>query len=150
MINKLISFEPIHELDRFRTEINRLFNDSLGRLPALETGISGGLIPPVDIYSTSNELTIFISLPGCSVDDVDVSATKDTLTISGEMKAPNVPEGTTAVRLERGYGNFKRLFRLPVPIDPDKVSATFKDGVLGIQLPVAEEVKGRPVKIEVR
>lgn len=66
------------------------------------------------------------------------------------MKAPNVPEGTNAIRLERGFGNFKRVFRLPVSVEPDKVSATFKDGVLGIQLPIAEEIKGRSIKIEVK
>lgn len=150
MINSLIPFEPIHELDRFRNEISRLFNDSLGRLPALETAMSSGLVPPVDIYSNGNEFSVFISLPGCSANEVEVSATKDSLTISGEMKAPNVPEGTSAVRLERRYGTFKRVFRLPAQIDPDKITATFKDGVLGIQMPLAEEVKGRPIKIEVR
>lgn len=149
MINQLIPFEPIHELDRFRNEISRLFNDSLGRLPSMNAG-TNGLIPPADIYASNNELFVFIGLPGCSSEDVDVSATKDTLTITGEVKAPNVPEGTTSIRLERSYGKFQRVFRLPVPIDPGKVSASFKDGVLGIQMPISEEVKGRPVKIEVR
>lgn len=149
MASGLIPFEPFQELDRFRNEISRLFNESVGRLPAVEVGASA-LIPPVDVYSTKDEVTVFVSLPGCSASDVDVSATKDTLTITGEIKAPNIPEGTSAIHLERRYGKFQRVFRMPVPVEPDKVSATFKDGVLGIQLPVAEEVKGRPVKIEVR
>jgi len=148
MVTQIIPFEPIHELDRFRSEISRLFNDSLGRLPAMDSG-SGGLIPPADIYAGKNDIAVFVSLPGCSADDVNVSATKDTLTITGELKAPNVPEETTAIRLERGYGKFQRIFRLPVPIDPNKVSASFKDGVLGVKMSVAEEVKGRPVKIEI-
>lgn len=150
MLTKIIPFEPTHELDRFRTEISRLFNDSLGRLPAPESGTTGNLVPPVDIYTNNNELSVFVSLPGCSADDIDISATKDTLIIAGEMKSPNVPADTNAVRLERGYGTFKRVFRLPVAIDPDKVSATFKDGVLGIQLPLAEETKGRSIKVEVK
>ena len=152
MMNNLIPFEPFHELERIRTEMGRIFNESLSRFPALESGGDNynGLIPPVDIYATNDELIVFVGLPGAMAHDVEVSATKDTLSISGEMKAPNVPEGTTCLRQERGYGKFRRMFRLPVPVQSDKVSASFKDGVLGIKLPKDEDIKGRSVKIEIQ
>ncbi len=145
MVNNLISFEPFHELERIRNEMGRLFNESLARFPVLES--SGDnystIVPPVDIYSTNDELIVFVGLPG-------VTAAKDTLSISGEFKAPTVPDGTTCLRQERLYGKFKRVFRLPVPVQSDKVSASFKDGVLGIKLPKNEDIKGRSVKINIQ
>lgn len=152
MVNNLIPFEPFHELERIRNEMGRIFNESLARFPALES--SGDnystIVPPVDIYSTNDELIVFVGLPGVTAADVEVTATKDTLSISGEFKAPTVPDGTTCLRQERQYGKFKRVFRLPVPVQSDKVSASFKDGVLGIKLPKDEDIKGRSVKINIQ
>lgn len=152
MLDNLIPFEPFHELDRIRNEMGRIFNDSISRFPALESSGDNynSLVPPVDIYSTNDELIAFVGLPGATAQDVEVSATKDTLSISGELKAPSLPDGTTCMRQERGYGKFKRLFRLPYPVQSDKITASFKDGVLGIKMPKAEDIKGRSVKIDIQ
>ena len=144
-------FDPFRELDRVRGEMNRIFNDSFNRYPLLENSSNNyGFIPPVDIYGANEELVVFVNLPGVNPQDVDVTATKDTLSISGEIKPANAPEGSTCFRQERGAGQFKRVFQLPFPVQPDKVNASFKDGVLGIKLPKAEEVKGRQVKIDIQ
>jgi HSP20 family protein len=150
-MSNLIMFDPLHELDRVRTEMNRVFSDSFNRLPSYENSSNDvGFIPPVDIYMTNDELITFINLPGIhNIQDVEVSATKDTLSISGEIKPATIPEGATCLRQERDLGQFKRVFRLPVPVQHDKVTASFKDGVLGIKLPKAEELKGHVVKIDV-
>jgi HSP20 family protein len=152
MINNLIPFEPFHELERIRNEMSRVFNDSLSRFPALESSgdTHHNIIPPVDICSTNDDLLVQVALPGVTAKEVEVSATKDSLSISGETKPPALPEGTAILRQERGYGRFKRVFRLPVPVQSDKITATFKDGVLEIKLPKDEDIKGRTVKIEIQ
>lgn len=144
----LMVFDPFRELERVRGEMNRIFSDSFNRYPAVENSGNYGFIPLVDIYATNDELAVFVNLPGVNPQDVDISATKDTLSISGEMKIANLPEGATCYRQERGAGQFKRVFQLPFDIQPDKVAASFKDGVLGIKLPKAEEIKGRQIKID--
>ncbi len=147
----LMVFDPFRELDRVRSEMSRIFNDSFSRYPALENSDhNSGFLPTVDIYGTNEELVVFVNLPGIDAQNVDISATKDTLSISGELKPANLPDGATCFRRERGIGQFKRVFQLPFSIQQDKVSATFKDGVLGIKLPKAEEIKGRQIKIDVK
>ncbi len=147
----LMLFNPFRELDRVRTEMNRIFNDSITRYPELENSMNNyGLVPAVDIYGTNEELVVFINLPGVNPQDVDVSATRDTLSISGELKPANLPEGAACFRQERGAGQFKRVFQLPFPIQQDKVAASFKDGVLRVALPKAEEIKGRQIKIDIK
>ncbi|MCL6590647.1 MAG: Hsp20/alpha crystallin family protein [Firmicutes bacterium] len=151
-MSNLVAFDPFHELDRVRREMGRIFEDSISRIPSLES--SGnyrvGFVPPVDIYATNDEIVVFVNLPGVNINDVEVTATKDTLSISGEIKPAQLPDGATCIRQERLNGQFKRMFQLPVAIQSDKVSASFKDGILGIRLPKAEELISRPVKIEVK
>lgn len=151
-MNNLVAFDPFHELDRVRREMGRIFDDSVTRFPGLEN--SGnyrvGFVPPVDIYTSNDEMIVFVNLPGVNIGDVEVTATKDTLSISGEIKPAQIPDGANCVRQERLTGQFKRVFQLPIAVQSEKVSASFKDGVLGIRLPKAEELKNRPVKIEVK
>ena len=147
----LITFDPFREMERVRNEVGRIFSDSINHYPALEnSSYDLGFIPPVDIYATNDELYVFVNLPGINPQDVDVSTSKDTLSISGEIKPSTLPEGASCLRQERNFGQFKRVFRLPLPVQHDKVSASFKDGVLGIKLPKAEEIKGHQVKVEVK
>ncbi|MDK2902574.1 MAG: hypothetical protein PWP48_1599 [Clostridiales bacterium] len=144
----IIRYNPFRMLDQMRNEMDRIFADFFGDLPEAANG-SYDVIPAVDIYSTGEELVFIAEMPGLEADDIEITTTEDTINIAGEIKAPAMPDNARRIRAERTYGKFNRAFRLPVPIEPEKVQASFKNGVLEVRLPLAERVKPRSVKIQI-
>jgi HSP20 family protein len=124
-------------------EIDRLFGGWLA--PSLTS--NGHLAPPVDIEETPEAYTLRVDLPGFSREDVKVRFAGDTLTLSGERKAEK--KDATVHRTERAYGSFERTFTLPEPVKAGEVKATYKDGVLEIHVPKAEEAKVREIEVRV-
>ena len=107
-------------------------------------------MPPVDIYSTGEHaLVIKAEIPGMSKDDIDITVENFTLTIRGEKKTEQTVKDDQFHRVERSYGTFTRSFALPHTVDPSKVEAEYKDGVLTIKLPQREEAKPRQIKVNV-
>jgi len=141
--------DPFREIMDFQSEMNRLFDSFFGR-----GGRSVGLLdrvwnPVVDVYETTDELVVTTELPGTKEKDVHVSIVGDVLTIKGERKQDREVKEENYHRMERFYGAFERHIPLPIPVEADKVKATFRDGVLEIRLPKAEEVKPKEIKIQV-
>jgi HSP20 family protein len=101
----------------------------------------------VDLWQTKDAYHLRANLPGLSPDDVEINATTDTITISGEMKSSADVTNEGWLRQERRFGKFTRAFTVPVQIDPTKVEAKFQNGVLELTLPKAEETKPRTIKI---
>ena len=108
----------------------------------------GGEYPALNVQTIEEETTVTAELPGFEPEDIDVSVEGSTLTITGSRQAEEPKEGETYHRRERWSGKFTRSLRLPVGVDTGQVEAAFKDGVLTIRLPKAEEHK--PKKIAVR
>ena len=107
-------------------------------------------MPPVDIYSTGeHELVIKAEIPGMNKEDLDITVENFTLTIRGEKKAEQTIKDEQFHRVERSYGTFTRSFALPNTVDPNRVEAEYKDGVLSIKLPLREEAKPRQIKVNV-
>jgi HSP20 family protein len=107
-------------------------------------------MPPVDIYSTGeHELVIKAEVPGMNREDLDITVENFTLTIRGEKKAEQTIKDEQFHRVERSYGTFTRSFALPNTVDPNRVEADYKDGVLSIKLPLREEAKPRQIKVNV-
>ena len=148
MTNSLLrlGFEPFREIDRLRSEMNRLFGDTLSRYPDL--GFATPNSPRADIYATGEDLLVVAELPGLSADQVEITTNQDILTIGGEFKQPDLPENADVMRQERWYGRFSRSFQLPIPVDADKAEATMKDGLLIVRVPKAKEAKARTVPIK--
>lgn len=130
------------EMDRFQRDINRLFDDFS---PNMRSAPS---FPAVNIWADAESVLITAEMPGMSGDDIELNVLEDTLTISGERKLETLPEGAKYHRQERGFGKFARSIRLPYRVDTKKVKANFKNGILEIALPRAEE--DRPKKIAVK
>jgi HSP20 family protein len=86
-------------------------------------------------------------LPGVTVEDINISVTGDTLTLTGTRQRAEMAEGNTYHRQERGYGQFSRSLQLPFRIDANGVEATFRNGVLSITLPRAEEDKPKKINV---
>lgn len=141
----LTRWEPFRDLFDLQDRMNRLLGDSFTRVPATET--FGSWSPLVDIYEAGDAIVLRAEIPGVSKDDIDVKVENGTLTLRGEKKQEKEVDSETAHRVERFYGAFSRSFLLPASIDADTIKATYKDGVLEVVVPKAEEAKPRKVKV---
>ena len=129
-----------------RDEMNSLFElPSMGDL-ARQTQLFGGWSPALDLYQNNDNVVVVVELPGMRKEDIDISLHDGMLTIAGERQISS-GEGESAERTERFSGKFRRSISLPTRIDAGKVNATYKDGILTVTLPKAEEAK--PKKVEV-
>jgi HSP20 family protein len=107
----------------------------------------GTLAVPVDLWETKDAYQLRADLPGVKADDLEINATSDSISISGEVKDQAEVSEDGWLRQERRVGKFQRAFSLPVAIDPSKVEATFENGVLSLVLPKAESTKPRTIKV---
>jgi HSP20 family protein len=140
-------FSPINDVVSLREAMDRLFEDSFIR-PTAWTGIAAGqLAVPVDLWETTNAYHLTADLPGLTPEDIEINATSDTVTVSGELKQKSDVTSEGWLRQERRTGKFTRSFTLPVQIDPNKVEAKFTNGVLELVVPKAESTKPRTIKI---
>lgn len=145
--------EEFNPFALLRQEMNTLF-DNFSRGFEMEpfTGRFGAFSPSVDVRENDKEIKVSAELPGMDDKDIDVSLTKDALTIKGEKKEEKEDKGKDYYRIERSYGSFSRTIPLPTEIDIDKVKAEFKKGVLTVILPKSaqaiKEMKKIPVKAE--
>lgn len=137
------------DLEEFQNEMNRLFNITLHR-PG-KKGNGGALwAPAVDIIDEKDNIRVRADLPGMKKEEIEVSVNNDTLTIKGEKKEEKEIKEKDCVRSERYYGAFQRAFTLPAGVDPQKVNASYKDGVLEIALPKREDAKPKQIKVDIK
>jgi len=135
-------------LDRWsnlRDELNSLFD-----VPFLTNlnrqDLFSGWSPALDLYQNSDNLVAVLELPGMRKEDIQISLHDGTLTIAGERKSSS-SNGEKAERSERYIGTFRRSMTLPARVDSDKVSATYRDGILTVTLPKAEEAKPKRIQV---
>jgi HSP20 family protein len=131
------------DVDRLQREINRMFEDYSPM--RLRTAPS---YPALNVWNSEQGLLVTAEVPGVSPEDIDISVIGDNLTLSGVRKPDELNEGARYHRQERGYGKFARTLQLPFPVNVEKIEATFKNGVIHIAMPRAEE--DRPRKIAVK
>jgi HSP20 family protein len=107
-------------------------------------------VPPVDIYQNGDqELVLKAELPDMAREDIDITVEGGVLTVKGEKKLSSDVKEEQFHHVERRYGAFSRSFSLPQTVDPGKVSAEYKHGVLTVRLPMREEAKPRSIKGDV-
>jgi HSP20 family protein len=136
----------------FRRDFDDLFREFFREIqPALAGRGEGTLAPRADLVEGEAAFELSIELPGIGPDDVRVELTGDVLTIQGEKKeekSEGRPEGKT-YRRERRFSRFERSFTLPASVDPKKVAATLRDGVLSLTLPKSEQARARTIEVKV-
>jgi HSP20 family protein len=136
------------ELARFRREMDGLFDRFFEGWPFKLPTRPGEWAPSVDVSETPKQFIVKAEIPGMDPGDMDVSVHGDVLTLTGERKKEHEEKGENIYQVERSYGAFSRSIRLPAEVAAEKVTATYKDGVLKIHLP---KIKQKPVKrIEVK
>lgn len=136
--------------DVMRREMNQLFDDFFrGLEPGGEQGTTFN--PRLNLTETDDQIEATVELPGMSEDDIDLTLTRDGLTIEGEKKGEKEEEGKNYYRQERSYGYFRRTIPLPPDVvDRDKVEANFDQGVLTITMPKREEAQTTSRRIPVK
>lgn len=133
-------------LSSVRDHINRLFD--LAYNGRSVEGF-GDWSPALDASEDKDKYTVAVELPGLKKEDINVTVHDGVLTVSGERKSErDVKEGTVH-RTERYYGKFSRSVSLPTAVRADKVGATYKDGVLTVEIPKAEEAKPKNIEVKV-
>src|SRR5579871_326817 len=144
---------PLQQIEGLRREIDRAFEDAglgvgrAGRMAFLP-GRAARQYPLVNIQDTGEGFSIVALAPGLEPDKIDVSLVRNTLTIGGEKIGPQGIDGARWHRMERGAGPFRRTIELPAEVDPDKITATYRDGLLTLEL--ARAASARPRKIAVQ
>jgi HSP20 family protein len=133
-------------LFNLRDELDRLFEGPFGDL-ARAPRLLGVWNPAVDLYEDKDNVIVKAELPGLKREDIEVSLHDGALTISGERKSGEKVENAEARRTERFVGRFQRTISLSSSVKADKVSAQYKDGVLTVTLPKAEEAKPRQIQV---
>jgi HSP20 family protein len=104
----------------------------------------------VDIYQHGDhEVVLKAELPDMTREDIDITVDNGTLTIKGEKRLATEVKEDQYHRIERRYGVFSRSFTLPRAVDPGKVAADYRNGVLTVRLPLREEAKPRQIKVDV-
>lgn len=129
-------------------ELRREMDALLGRFGAVGPDGRRGVFPAVNLYETGETYVLTAELPGVNPDAIEVSVEGTTVTLGGERKIDYGNGGTSAHRLERQSGRFRRAFELPVSVDPDKVEAIHRNGVLMLRLPKAAEHRPRQISVQ--
>ena len=140
----LIRLEPFHEMDSLQREMNRLF-DSLS--PTIKSENGKTYMPPAEITETAEAILLKLEIPGMEAKDIDIQATADSVSVSGERKSVSRTDAQNKKRSEFRYGAFRRVVPLPTCIQNTKVNAEYKDGILHLNLLKAESEKTKVVKV---
>jgi HSP20 family protein len=145
---ELSTWPTFGRLSNLRDELDPLFELPFWSNFGRQTQLFSGWTPVLDLYENNNNLIAVIELPGMRKEDIEVSLHDGMLTIAGERQS-HTEEGHQAERSERYVGKFRRSISLPTRVDASKVNATYKDGILMITLPKAEEAKPKQIQVNV-
>jgi HSP20 family protein len=135
-------------LTNLRDEIDRLFDLPLAELTRTSRVLSGWT-PALDVYEDKDHLYVRVEVPGMQKENIGLSLHDGSLSISGERKMEDQFKGAEVCREERFIGRFQRTVNLPVAVAADQVKAQYKDGILTVTLPKAEEAKPKHIDVKV-
>ena len=107
---------------------------------------SQGPFPPINVFQQGNDLLVILELPGVDKSSLQIEAKESTIRIAGK-KAVSYPDGVSVHRRERVAGEFDRTLSLPVQLEPDGITAEYRDGILALFLPRSERDKPRTITV---
>jgi len=146
----LVRWEPFEGLHSIQSRINDLFEDTFGRSRFARAAANGAVwYPPVDILESKEAYLIRAELPGMKKEDFNLELKEGTLTLSGERKVEEPANGVEYHRVERLAGKFTRSFFLPQTVKQDAIKATYRDGILEVYVPKAEEAQPKQITVTV-
>jgi HSP20 family protein len=137
---------PNRTIRDLQREVDSIFDQFFGR--GSDDDTSAVWAPRTDLSETDDAFRIRLDVPGMTKDDIAINLQNNTLTVSGERSSERQEDGEEYVRVERAFGNFHRTFTLPDAVDPDRVEATYDEGVLTINVPKTETSTRRQIEIQ--
>jgi HSP20 family protein len=142
-------WDPLRDILHLQERMNRLFEESVSRglLEGLAVG-SADWTPLADVLETPEAFVVVMELPGVEQDDVEVQVDGAELVIRGERRLPGPARPESYQRMERSYGAFSRRILLSEDVDPARVTAQFRDGVLRLELPRTRPSGGRRLRVD--
>lgn len=135
-------WQPFQDVESIRQQLDNIFED-------LTPTATTDWMPAVDLIDAGDDYALEVVLPGMNAENIEIEASRKTITISGERVATEVDDNKTVLRRERRYGSFRRVVHLPVVIDHETVSADYSNGILTVHVPKAAEVRNHVVKVNV-
>jgi HSP20 family protein len=144
-MSTLVRWEPFRELASLQGDMNRWLNSFLGESQTRE---ARNWVPALDVWETDNDVVYAFDLPGIPEENISIEVKDDTLTVSADREKTEETSDDRYYRFERRYGSFSRAVGLPQGVDEERISASYRDGVLEVRVPKPAEQK--PRKIELR
>jgi HSP20 family protein len=146
---ELMSTNPFKDIEKTRSEMDRLWDTFLFGRPKTSGLAEEEWQPAMDVSETESELVVNVEIPGMDPEDIDVSLSEGTLLIKGEKKPEAEEKEADYHLIERNYGTFIRSIPLPAGVQRDKISASYKNGILTIVLPKSEGAQKKEIKVKV-
>ena len=143
----LYRWNPRNELAEAQKQFSAFFNGVLRQDPRLHSGVENWT-PAVDVCETAEGYEFAIELPGMKPEAVEVEVKENTLIVRGERKDVDLKEGGHYLHRERPKGRFARVFRMSKPVNSDGVTATYRDGILTVTIPLQAEAKPRKIQVQ--
>jgi len=143
----LVRWSPVRSGFTPQQELSRFVDDFFGRRFDFEDSTTWH--PVVDVEETPEAYHVRTELPGLRLEDIKITVADNALSIRGEKRREEEKKGTTYHRVERVYGSFERSFSLGHAVAADKIEATYRDGVLEVSIPKAEEAKAREIQVKI-
>ncbi len=149
MATSMARWAPLDEMISLREAMDQMFNDAfIGSQSRTGTqDRQSGWALPLDVMENDDNFVVRTSLPGVNPQDVDITVRDNVVTIQGETRQEPEAENQRYLMREHRYGRFYRSITLPVTVDGDKVQAEFRDGILTLTLPKAEQAKPKRISI---
>lgn len=141
---RLVRWQPFSEMETLRTQMDRMFDAIAG----LERESGNNWTPAIEIQDREDSLIVRAEIPGVEAKDIDIQVAREALSIAGEHRYEKKSEEKGFFRSELRYGSFQRTIPLPVAVENTQAQAEFKDGILKLTLPKAQEAKHKVVKID--
>jgi HSP20 family protein len=142
-----VQWTPFFGIRGLQGDMNALFGDLFGDDTRAELSV---LRPAIDVIDGKDKITVKAELPGIEREDIDILLKDELLTISGEKKSETEEKDEGHYYVERSFGTFRRTVTLPAAVRGDEVKAAYRDGVLEIDLPKAEEEQARRFKVDIK
>lgn len=148
-MTSLVRWNPWREINTLQRQMNRLFEDTLA--PVSWGDFENlGKVPAVELQETEEAVHVKLEVPGIKAEDLNIEVTDQAVSISGERKSETKEEEEGLTRSEFYYGRFERVIPLPSRVQNTAATAEYKDGILNLTLPKAEEERNKVVKVEIK
>jgi HSP20 family protein len=146
-----ISRRPLESFNNLR-RLNSMLDDAFSAWPfqSQENGaVTSSWLPATDVFEDKDAVKIVAEVPGVRPEDVKISLENNLLTIRGEKRQQAEEKTERVHRYERTYGSFERAFSLPTTVDPEKIAASYANGILTVTIPKAERARPREIPVKV-